>query len=246
MFERFTDDARAVIVHAQQHARRLGHRYIGCEHLLLALTSTDQPAGAVLREQGVTPERVEEEIVRRIGLGTGASLFAGLDRDALAAIGIDLDAVRAKIEASFGPEALMEAGQAVHGERRPSRLNPRRAVPPRLVRSWRRRRRARHLAHAARYRAVPAFVQRPQATGRYRAEGAPVSEHVPFTPRAKKVLALSLREAQALQDQHIGTEHIALSLLSMESGMVPLILDGLGVSPAALRAAVLDRYRRAS
>ena len=31
MLERFTDDARTVVVQAQRHARRLGHRYIGCE-----------------------------------------------------------------------------------------------------------------------------------------------------------------------------------------------------------------------
>ena len=59
-------------------------------------------------------ELVEEEIVRRIGLGAGAGLFAGLDRDALATIGIDLDAVRARIEASFGPQALTSAAQAAH------------------------------------------------------------------------------------------------------------------------------------
>ena len=46
MFERFTADARAVVIHAQQHARRLRHRYIGCEHLLLALTATDTPSTA--------------------------------------------------------------------------------------------------------------------------------------------------------------------------------------------------------
>ena len=103
MLERFTDDARTVLIHAQRHARRLGHRYIGCEHLLLALVGADQPASAVLREQGLTPGRVEEEIVRRAGTGAGAGLFADLDRDALASIGIDLDAARARTDASIGP-----------------------------------------------------------------------------------------------------------------------------------------------
>ena len=36
MFERFTDGARQVVVRAQEDARRLGHSYIGSEHLLLA------------------------------------------------------------------------------------------------------------------------------------------------------------------------------------------------------------------
>ena len=52
------------MVQAQENARRLGHGYIGCEHLLLAAASTGEPAGAALRELGVTPEGVEAEIVR--------------------------------------------------------------------------------------------------------------------------------------------------------------------------------------
>ena len=70
MFERFSQDARALVVQATEHARRLGHRYVGGEHILLAAVSASQPASAVMRAQGVTPELVEEEIVRRVGLGT--------------------------------------------------------------------------------------------------------------------------------------------------------------------------------
>ena len=112
MFERFTGQARTVVVQAQEHARRLGHGYIGCEHLLLAAASTGEPASAVLREHGVTPQAVETEIVRLIGLGQAASLLGSLDREALAAIGIDLDVVRARIEAAFGPGALTQVPPA--------------------------------------------------------------------------------------------------------------------------------------
>ena len=55
MFERFTDDARHMVVRAQQDARRLGHNYIGCEHLLLAVAAADEPAGAVLRTKTSRP-----------------------------------------------------------------------------------------------------------------------------------------------------------------------------------------------
>ena len=236
MFERFTGDARTVVVHAQEHSRRLGHRYIGCEHLLLAVVSTGQPASAVLRENGLTPEHVEVEIVRLAGLGAGASLFADLDRDALASIGIDLDAVRARVEAAFGPEALTRAGQTIHRGPRPSRLNPRRAVPPSLVRRWRRWRRARRAVAAP-----PA----PAATGLYQATGPRSPGHIPFTPGAKKTLANAVREAQARQDSYIGVEHIALGLVAIDSGLVPPILTALGASATTLRAAVLDRYRQA-
>ena len=118
----FTDGARTIMFHAKAHARRLGHAHVGGEHYLLALAAADIPVAAVLRRHGVTPERVEEEIVRLEGLGPAAVLFAGLDTGALAAIGVDPGAVRDRIEASFGPDAL------ARGAPRPPRRNP--AAPP--------------------------------------------------------------------------------------------------------------------
>jgi len=238
MFERFTEEARDVVRLAGEHARRLGHRYIGGEHILLAVTGAGQPASAVLSAHGVTPELVEEEIVRRVGLGAGgqgSGLFAGLDRDALATIGIDLDAVRARIEASFGPQALTSAAQLAH-QGRPGHPGPR---PARFVRDWRHRRRARRAMDRS-------PVCRPPAAGRYRAPGPVPSGHIPFTPAAKKILELTLREAAALDDTHVGVEHIALTLTTVESGLVPPILAAAGTPAPALRTAILDRYRRAS
>jgi ATP-dependent Clp protease ATP-binding subunit ClpA len=236
MFERFTQEARTLVALASEHARRLGHRYVGGEHILLAAVTAGQPASAVLCAHGVTPELVEEEIVRRVGLGAGAGLFGGLDKDALATIGIDLDAVRARIEASFGPQALTRAAQAAHRDPR------RRPGPPRLVRQWRRRRRARQAmttAHAPGPRL-------PEATGRYCAPGPRPSGHIPFTPASKKLLELTLREAAALNDSHIGVEHIVLALTTITQGLVPPILSEAGASAPVLRAAILDRYRQAS
>lgn len=108
MPERFTGDARQVVVRASEQARRLGHGFIGGEHLLYGLASAGGEVGAVLRERGVTPERVEAEFVRLIGPGNtaGGSLFDTLDRDALTTLGIDLDTVRERIETAFGPAAL--------------------------------------------------------------------------------------------------------------------------------------------
>jgi ATP-dependent Clp protease ATP-binding subunit ClpA len=218
MFERFTGDARAAVAQAQTHARRLGHRYIGCEHLLLAAASTAGPASAALREHGVTPEGVETEIVRLVGLGRAANLFSASDREALASIGIDLDVVRARIEAAFGPDAFTRSGPSACGARPAVKKNP--------VALLRRARRGGHHQHAT--------------------PGAAPSRHIPFTPRAKKSLELSLREAVARHDNYIGVEHLTLALVGMKDGAVPPILSALGAPPAALRAAILDRYRKAS
>jgi Clp amino terminal domain, pathogenicity island component len=70
--------------------------------------------------------------------------------------------------------------------------------------------------------------------------------HLPFTPRAKKTLALSLREAQALHDNNIGLQHLTLALFALQDGAVPVILSALGAPATSLRAAVLARYRKAS
>ena len=217
MFERFTAGARAVVVQAQEHARRLGHGYIGCEHLLLAAASTGEPAGAALREHGVTPEGVEAEIVRLIGLGQAAGLFSALDRDALASIGIDIDAVRAQIEAAFGPGALTSAVPGTcRGNRPTAAKNP-------LAR-----------------------LRRSRGGGRGRAAPAGPTGHIPFTPRAKKSLEHALYEAKARHDGYVGVEHLALALVGMDAGAVPPILSALGTTQAALRAGILDRYRQAS
>ena len=72
MFERFTDSARGIVSQAQLNARRLGHSYIGCEHLLMAAAAAAEPAGVVLRDQGVTPERIEAAILRTVGRGQTA------------------------------------------------------------------------------------------------------------------------------------------------------------------------------
>lgn len=233
MFERFTPEARTVVVHAQDHARRLGHRYVGCEHVLLAVVSAGPPAAAVLREHGLTPEQVEEQIVRQVGLGAGASLFAGLDAEALAAIGIDLDSVRTRIEGAFGADALTEAAMLTHHRRTALRKH-------RMARALRRARRTVR-------KPAPAPVPRPpRATGRYTADGPLPAGHLPFTPRAKKCLELALREAAARQDKHIGVEHLALGLLATGGGQIPPILAALNAHPPVLRAAINEAYKQAS
>ena len=133
MFERFTDNARHVVVQAQSEARQFGHGFIGCEHLLLALVTLDEPAAAVLREHGLTPERTRAELIRltKVPACRPVDLLNVLDREALAAIGIDLDVVRSRIEATFGPDAL---ARAVPGRR----SRPARGWLPRPARSARR------------------------------------------------------------------------------------------------------------
>jgi ATP-dependent Clp protease ATP-binding subunit ClpC len=65
--------------------------------------------------------------------------------------------------------------------------------------------------------------------------------HIPFTPRAKKVLELSLREALRLGHNYIGTEHILLGLIREGDGVAAKVLTGHAADLKDFRAAVIKR-----
>ncbi len=143
MFERFTDQARRVVVLAAGESRKHGHDYIGTEHLLLGLI-----------DQG-----------------------EGVAATALESLGISPEVVRHQVEAIIG----------------------RGAQPP--------------------------------------------SGHLPFTPRAKTVFELSLRECIQLGHASIGTGHILLGLIVDGEGVAGQVLDRLGADLNRIRQQVvrLDR-----
>jgi ATP-dependent Clp protease ATP-binding subunit ClpA len=189
MFERFTSSAREAVVGAQGEARALGHRRIDTEHLLLGLLhGRDDIAARVLREAGIEAEQVRAQIDRLAGIlgPLGAS-----DAEALSSIGIDLDAVRTRIEETFGPGALEEP--------------------------------------------LPARRRRWPLRDR---ESEWDSRHIPFSPRAKKVMELALREAVRLRHRYIGSEHLLLGLLRDGDGLAARILADAGLTVAGLREQV--------
>jgi len=71
-----------------------------------------------------------------------------------------------------------------------------------------------------------------------RGQAAP-SGHIPFTPRAKKCLELSLREALNLGHNHIGPGHMLLALISQDDCVAVRVLSGLGADLGQLRARVI-------
>jgi len=66
------------------------------------------------------------------------------------------------------------------------------------------------------------------------------SGHIPFTPRAKKVLELSLREALQLGHNYIGTEHILLGLIREGEGVAAQVLVKLGADLSRVRQQVIQ------
>ena len=140
MFERFTDRARRVVVMAQEEARKMNHKYIGTEHLLLGLLAEGE----------------------------------GVAAKSLGSLGIDLNSTRETVIQTVGV-----------GQQAP--------------------------------------------TG-----------HIPFTPRAKKVLELALREALQLGHNYIGTEHILLGLIREGEGVAAQVLGQAEAGLQKIRQTVLS------
>ena len=104
MFERFGQEARRVVIRAQEEARRRRHEQVGAEHLLLALAQEGSgPTPAVLAEAGLTAQVVEAHL-RPVPAATD------IDADALRSIGVDLDRIVAAVEERFGAGAFHRAG----------------------------------------------------------------------------------------------------------------------------------------
>ena len=94
-----------------EQARRLGCSFVGTEHVLLGLVH-DGASGGVLGRLGADPASVESALAPWLG---PSSERAKIDPEALASLGIDFDAVRARIEGTFGPGALEHASASCLG-----------------------------------------------------------------------------------------------------------------------------------
>ncbi|WP_418277758.1 Clp protease N-terminal domain-containing protein [Isoptericola jiangsuensis] len=105
MFERFTRDARSVVVDAQQVARELRSPTIDSRHLVVALAQGPGPVATALRAVGADPDDVAASARRDLAAGDP------LDGAALAAVGVDVDRVRQQADQVFGPGSLDRAGR---------------------------------------------------------------------------------------------------------------------------------------
>jgi len=103
VYERFTRDARRVLVTAQEEVRDLGSEVAGTEHLLLALTRVDALVGDLLQGLGVTHERLRREVLP--GRGTGEVVALGPEFKA--ALEVAVQQADRLGRAGVGPEHLL-------------------------------------------------------------------------------------------------------------------------------------------
>ncbi|SPF05883.1 Clp protease N-terminal domain-containing protein [Streptomyces sp. MA5143a] len=216
MFERFTKDARAVVLGAVDHAERSSADKVTEEHLLLALLDRRASrASFALASLGLADNRgsVEQALTaaRRRGGLTRA------DADALSDLGIDLAKIVSRVEEAHG------AGALEPGRRRDGRGADREASG--------------EVGGAGDgdggggwggERFGPWGGGRGGRSGRARRSG-----HRPFTRDAKEVLTRSLRIAQAHSDRHIGDEHMLLALTT-RPGVPAEVLADHGVTYESL------------
>jgi ATP-dependent Clp protease ATP-binding subunit ClpA len=117
MFERFTPEARRIVTGAVEMATQLHHDALGPDHLLVALAATGPNlATGALITCGFDPVRAREDLEGIVGPSDRDDLDDA-DAAALRSIGVDLDEVRRRTEASFGAGAL-ERRPRWHGRRR--------------------------------------------------------------------------------------------------------------------------------
>jgi len=215
MFEKFTTQAREIVVRSQERAGALGHRHIGTEHLLLALMGLpdDTPARAALDAIGLTAEAAEAAVVavapREQRTVTGHIPFTG----------------RAKrvLEMSFRESQRL--GSAVIGPEHV--LLGLLAEPDGLA--------AKVLLSDGRTdEQVRSAVA--TATG---VESAGLALRAPAsfdnTPAADRVLEVA---AQLAGGAPVGSQHLLEALAWVEEGAAGKVLEGLGVTHEALAAAV--------
>jgi ATP-dependent Clp protease ATP-binding subunit ClpA len=113
VFERFTQPAHRVVELAEEEAARLGHRYLGPEHVLLGIVRDDNSRAArVLRAHGLDLEAARVEVGRLVDQGVLPRPERN-DAELLRDLGIDLEAVRRQAEETFGCEAVDEASWRV-------------------------------------------------------------------------------------------------------------------------------------
>jgi len=234
VFERFTEQARQVIVLAQEEARILKHNYIGTEHILLGLLRAEEGLAArVLESLDITVERVRAQVVQIIGPGgeisSGQIPFTPRTKKVLElALSEALELGHNYVGTEHILLGLLREGKgvAIHV------LVDLGANPDRVRDEVLRRLEAQPQTESSRA-GGGALALPEQGT-----VGAESFER--FTERARQVVVLAQEEARILKHDCIGTEHILLGLLRAEKGLAARVLESLHITVERVRAQVVQ------
>ena len=240
----FRAESKRVLESSLKESMRLGHNYIGTEHILLGLLAEGGSITAtVLSNLDTDTGRVRREVVD--GLEGGARYSA---EGGLGTLGWAREALRRPFGRYPRPEDRASFEKFTYLGRRV------------MVLAQDEARRFNHnyigtehlllgligeeggiAARSLRVLGVDLDEAREQVESivGYGEEGT--GAQAPFTPRTRKVLQLALREALQLGHDHVSTEHVLLGLVRESEGVVARVLLDLDVSPDAVRQEVIKR-----
>jgi len=221
-------EAKRVIESAVDESRKLNHRYVGTEHLLLGLLSDQESTGTqVLSELGASPESVREQVLEvlksssgyaRGSLGTrsntvGAGRFQRFTDDARKTLQSAQEEAERFDHNYIGTEHIL-LGLVRQNETVAGKVLNNLGIELNRVRS-----------------AVEFIIGRGDRM---------VMGEIGLTPRAKRVIELAVDEARRLNHHYIGTEHLLLGLVREGEGIAAGVLESLGVSLEKVRAQVIE------
>ncbi len=244
-FNKFTERARRVLSLAREEARRLQHNFIGTEHLLLGLVREgDGVAAKVLSNLGVELGKVREAVESIVGRGNSPDdSLIGLTPRAKKVIELAVDEARRLNHHYIGTEHLL-LGILLEGEGIAAKILQRMKVNLDGLRTQ-------TIQVLSRVEARSTFGHQQEtqtgSIGRFVpfTETNPPSAHAgsrdrfnKFTERARKALYLAQQEAQRLQNNSIGTEHLLLGLTCLDSGVAVQVLSKLGLEGTQIRSTV--------
>ncbi len=241
-FDRFTERARKVLSLAQEEAQRFQHNYIGTEHLLLGLIREGEGVAArVLQSLGVELNEVRSAVEFIIGRGDRIVLGEiGLTPRAKKVIELAVDEARRLNHHYIGTEhillGLVREGEGIAAgvlssfginleQVRKSTL----AMLDQLGK-----------ATMSKTLETPVMPEPPPASLPLSMPSSLSSSgrFDRFTERARRALSLAQAEAQRLQHNYIGTEHLLLGLVREDEGVAAKVLSNLGVEIKKVRSAI--------
>jgi len=266
MFGRYSERARRVIILAQDEARRLDHKSVGTEHLLLGLIREGTGIAAkALQSLGVDLESVRTEVERRVGRGSAPPPEHEMQftsRGKRVVMELAIEEARSLGHPYVGTEHILlgilrdpECGAArllkdtgMESERLRGDVAKLLGSPPPPAVTGRAEGPGSGGAPpesrwtdpegdvAARARAVRDAVR-----ARARLEGGS-SERAPtltrYSERAQRVIILAQEEARRLNYKYVGTEHLLLGLIREGSGIAGKALQNLGVNLDQVRSEI--------
>jgi ATP-dependent Clp protease ATP-binding subunit ClpA len=233
-FSNFTPRAQQLLDLARKEAERLNHHFAGTEHLLLGLTKLGQGVSVnVLSKLGVNFETVRAEVEKCVGTGPGPSITGRIlfTPRVMKVLDLARKEARALSHTYVGTEHIL-LGLLHDGEGVAGRILANLGVNIEKTRQ------------EILKELDPNFVEPgppPSTPDPEQPKPAPSQtpgEHQPlpaddfsrnFTPRAQQVLALARKEAERLNHNFVGTEHLLLGMIALGQGTAVAVLKKMGV-----------------